>query len=159
MAFSSLATPSSSRFSKFLMKKWNNKLDTLIIISYALRIDSHYVLRASFLLVWRNTEHWFVWLWFLVFYLAFCFSVDANAVGICLCEKFYHSPFYASFEVLASEGLALFAKVGDVKLKLGAKFMAQFFLFKTIARAFLVKEFAYDFYFPCGIFVSSHLVV
>ena len=29
MAFSSLATPSSSRFSKFLMKKWNNKLDTL----------------------------------------------------------------------------------------------------------------------------------
>ena len=31
MAFSSLATPSSSRFSKFLMKKWNNKLDTLTI--------------------------------------------------------------------------------------------------------------------------------
>ena len=31
MAFSSLATPSSSRFSKFLMKKWNNKLDTLFV--------------------------------------------------------------------------------------------------------------------------------
>ena len=31
MAFSSLATPSSSRFSKFLMKKWNNKLDTLVV--------------------------------------------------------------------------------------------------------------------------------
>ena len=33
MAFSSLATPSSSRFSKFLMKKWNNKQDTLFYCS------------------------------------------------------------------------------------------------------------------------------
>ena len=39
MAFSSLATPSSSRFSKFLMKKWNNKLDTLVIFSLFLSDD------------------------------------------------------------------------------------------------------------------------